>query len=173
MLGEAESGIGGHLTLTGVEFGELSPLDQASAVARLTVFARVEPSHKSALVDALREQVRASHAVPVLAVHLRASSPAQERALREQRCARWACLFWQCTARHPRTKARSCRSGCCTPCAFKQSMQAVGLGMAGVLRAYCVSQLQHSNEKSRVEDRCLSERLDGVSCAGAHGGDDR
>ena len=57
MLDEAESGIGGHLTLTGVEFGELAPLDQASAVARLSVFARVEPSHKSALVDALREQV--------------------------------------------------------------------------------------------------------------------
>ena len=59
MLDEAESGIGGHLTLTGAEFGELAPLDQASAVARLSVFARVEPSHKSALVDALREQVRA------------------------------------------------------------------------------------------------------------------
>ena len=57
MLDEVESGIGGHLTLTGVEFGELAPLDQASAVARLSVFARVEPSHKSALVDALREQV--------------------------------------------------------------------------------------------------------------------
>jgi magnesium-transporting ATPase (P-type) len=29
-------------------------------VARLTVFARVEPSHKSALVSRLKEQVRAS-----------------------------------------------------------------------------------------------------------------
>ena len=53
-----EGGIGGQLALTGVEFQALSPMDQGSAVARLAVFARVEPSHKSALVDALREQVR-------------------------------------------------------------------------------------------------------------------
>jgi magnesium-transporting ATPase (P-type) len=54
-----EGGIGGQLALTGVEFAALAAPDQASAVARLAIFARVEPAHKSALIDRLREQVRA------------------------------------------------------------------------------------------------------------------
>ena len=36
----------------------MAPTEQASAVARLDVFARVEPSHKSNLVMRLKEQVR-------------------------------------------------------------------------------------------------------------------
>lgn len=42
----------------GVEFDDLSPPQQADAVAgALAVFARVEPSHKTRLVDLLKQQV--------------------------------------------------------------------------------------------------------------------
>lgn len=45
-------------THAGVEFDELSPPQQADAVAgALAVFARVEPSHKTRLVDLLKQQV--------------------------------------------------------------------------------------------------------------------
>lgn len=56
-LDEGAAGISGVLSLTGAEFSEMSPAAQADAVARLNVFSRVEPSHKSLLVDRLRQQV--------------------------------------------------------------------------------------------------------------------
>ena len=44
----------------------MSPAAQADAVARLNVFSRVEPSHKSLLVDRLRQQVGpCSHPAPL------------------------------------------------------------------------------------------------------------
>ncbi len=56
-MDDDSASISGHLSLTGTEFSNMSPADQADAVARLNVFSRVEPSHKSLLVDRLREQV--------------------------------------------------------------------------------------------------------------------
>ena len=47
----------GSVSMTGVEFQELSLMEQASAAAQINVFARVEPSHKSLLVTRLKEQV--------------------------------------------------------------------------------------------------------------------
>ncbi|KAK9918863.1 hypothetical protein WJX75_007624 [Coccomyxa subellipsoidea] len=55
-LDDSRAGISGTLSLTGAEFSEMSPAAQADAVARLNVFSRVEPSHKSLLVDRLRQQ---------------------------------------------------------------------------------------------------------------------
>ncbi|CAL8471661.1 g11203 [Coccomyxa elongata] len=55
-MDDDSAGISGYLSLTGTEFSNMSPADQADAVARLNVFSRVEPSHKSLLVDRLREQ---------------------------------------------------------------------------------------------------------------------
>lgn len=57
-MDDDSAGISGYLSLTGTEFSNMSQADQADAVARLNVFSRVEPSHKSLLVDRLREQVR-------------------------------------------------------------------------------------------------------------------
>ncbi|MCJ1297177.1 hypothetical protein MMC34_008746, partial [Xylographa carneopallida] len=48
-LEESPASISGLCSLTGSEFTRLAPTEQASAVARLSVFARVEPSHKSNL----------------------------------------------------------------------------------------------------------------------------
>lgn len=59
-LDDSLDSINGLCSLTGSEYAQMAPTEQASAVARLTVFARVEPSHKSALVSRLKEQVRAS-----------------------------------------------------------------------------------------------------------------
>ncbi len=42
---------------SGLEFDELSPPDQAEAAGGLAVFARVEPSHKTKLVELLKQQV--------------------------------------------------------------------------------------------------------------------
>ena len=56
-LEESPASISGLCSLTGSEFMRLAPTEQASAVARLSVFARVEPSHKSNLVTRLKEQV--------------------------------------------------------------------------------------------------------------------
>ncbi len=55
-LEESPMSISGLCSLTGSEFTRLAPTEQASAVARLSVFARVEPSHKSNLVMRLKEQ---------------------------------------------------------------------------------------------------------------------
>ena len=55
-LEECPASISGLCSLTGSEFTQLAPTEQASAVARLSVFARVEPSHKSNLVTRLKEQ---------------------------------------------------------------------------------------------------------------------
>lgn len=56
-LDDATASISGHLSLTGAEFMEMAPANRADAVARLNVFSRVEPSHKTLLVNCLREQV--------------------------------------------------------------------------------------------------------------------
>ena len=44
--------------LSGVEFDELGPEGQAHAVDSMVLFSRVEPSHKTALVELLRSHVR-------------------------------------------------------------------------------------------------------------------
>ena len=44
------------LSLTGIEFDELSATEQAKAASQVTVFSRVEPSHKSTLVEMLQSQ---------------------------------------------------------------------------------------------------------------------
>ena len=43
--------------MTGVDFEELSPMEQASAASAISVFARVEPQHKTKLVELLKSQV--------------------------------------------------------------------------------------------------------------------
>ena len=48
---------GAERVLTGLEFDELAPLEKTDAVAMMSVFARVEPSHKSRLVELLQAQV--------------------------------------------------------------------------------------------------------------------
>ena len=58
-LDDSAASISGLCSLTGSEYSRLAPTEQASAVARLSVFARVEPSHKSNLVARLKEQVGA------------------------------------------------------------------------------------------------------------------
>ncbi|CAK0785211.1 Calcium-transporting ATPase 3, endoplasmic reticulum-type [Coccomyxa viridis] len=55
-LDDSAASISGLCSLTGSEYSRLAPTEQASAVARLSVFARVEPSHKSNLVVRLKEQ---------------------------------------------------------------------------------------------------------------------
>jgi len=52
IFGENESTVG--LSYTGREFDELSPSDQAAAVRRARLFARVEPTHKSKIVEYLQ-----------------------------------------------------------------------------------------------------------------------
>ena len=58
---EASDGLGGtgsQRALSGVEFDELGPEGQAHAVDSMVLFSRVEPSHKTALVELLRSHVR-------------------------------------------------------------------------------------------------------------------
>lgn len=43
--------------LTGLEFDDLPAVEKAEAVSTMSVFARVEPSHKSKLVELLKAQV--------------------------------------------------------------------------------------------------------------------
>lgn len=43
--------------LTGLEFDDLPAVEKAEAVSMMSVFARVEPSHKSRLVELLKAQV--------------------------------------------------------------------------------------------------------------------
>ena len=43
--------------MTGVDFEELSAMEQASAASAISVFARVEPQHKTKLVELLKSQV--------------------------------------------------------------------------------------------------------------------
>ena len=43
--------------LTGLEFDELAAIEKSEAVSIMSVFARVEPSHKSRLVELLQAQV--------------------------------------------------------------------------------------------------------------------
>lgn len=50
-------GAASSASLAGLEFDELSPAQQAQRVASLAVFSRVEPSHKSKLVELLKAQV--------------------------------------------------------------------------------------------------------------------
>ncbi|PSC71819.1 calcium-transporting ATPase endoplasmic reticulum-type [Micractinium conductrix] len=55
-IGLLQGGQHGPAALAGLEFDELSPPEQAEAAASLAVFARVEPSHKTKLVDLLKQQ---------------------------------------------------------------------------------------------------------------------
>ena len=43
--------------LTGLEFDELAAVEKTEAVSIMSVFARVEPTHKSRLVELLQAQV--------------------------------------------------------------------------------------------------------------------
>jgi len=52
VFGENESTVG--LSYTGREFDDLSAADQAAAVRRARLFARVEPTHKSKIVEYLQ-----------------------------------------------------------------------------------------------------------------------
>uniref|UniRef100_A0A1D2A032 Calcium-transporting ATPase n=1 Tax=Auxenochlorella protothecoides TaxID=3075 RepID=A0A1D2A032_AUXPR len=54
--GEAEGGPSTGTSLAGLEFDELSGKERERAAASLVVFARVEPNHKTALVDLLKAQ---------------------------------------------------------------------------------------------------------------------
>jgi P-type Ca2+ transporter type 2A len=60
--GDGNNDVGGELgipsftSLSGLEFDELSPADKHAAASSITVFSRVEPSHKTRLVEALRAQ---------------------------------------------------------------------------------------------------------------------
>ena len=65
-LDDVPESISGLCSLTGSEFSWLAPTEQSSAVARLNVFARVEPSHKSNLVTRLKEQARLCHVCTVM-----------------------------------------------------------------------------------------------------------
>ncbi len=58
VLRGAEGQAGGPGSVSGLEFDELPPAEQLSAVEALAVFARVEPSHKTRLVELLKAQVR-------------------------------------------------------------------------------------------------------------------
>lgn len=55
-LGDA---LGSQMCVSGVEFDELVPAEQSQAVSRMALFSRVEPSHKTQLVELLRVQVLA------------------------------------------------------------------------------------------------------------------
>lgn len=52
MFGESENTDG--KAFTGREFDDLSPTDQAKAVRHARLFARVEPAHKSKIVEFLQ-----------------------------------------------------------------------------------------------------------------------
>lgn len=54
---DASQQAGAERVLTGLDFDELQPLEKTDAVAMMSVFARVEPSHKSRLVELLQAQV--------------------------------------------------------------------------------------------------------------------
>ena len=58
-------GAGAPVSVTGVEFDELPAVEQQGAVDALALFARVEPSHKTRLVELLKAGVRAAAALPV------------------------------------------------------------------------------------------------------------
>ncbi len=58
MLRGAEGQAGAPGSVSGLEFDELPPAEQLSVVEALAVFARVEPSHKTRLVELLKAQVR-------------------------------------------------------------------------------------------------------------------
>lgn len=61
--GEAEGGPSTGTSLAGLEFDELSGEERERAAASLVVFARVEPNHKTALVDLLKAQASESDGV--------------------------------------------------------------------------------------------------------------
>ena len=52
---------GSFQALSGVEFDELDATGQAHAAGSMALFSRVEPSHKTALVELLKSQVRPSY----------------------------------------------------------------------------------------------------------------
>ena len=56
------------MSYTGREFDELPPEDQRAAVMRARLFARVEPAHKSKIVEYLQAEGEISAMVRVLGV---------------------------------------------------------------------------------------------------------
>ncbi|KFM23983.1 Calcium-transporting ATPase 3, endoplasmic reticulum-type [Auxenochlorella protothecoides] len=66
--GEAEGGPSTGTSLAGLEFDELSGKERERAAASLVVFARVEPNHKTALVDLLKAQASESDGGHVVAM---------------------------------------------------------------------------------------------------------
>lgn len=54
------------MSYTGREFDELSPEDQRAAVMRARLFARVEPAHKSKIVEYLQSEGEISAMVSCL-----------------------------------------------------------------------------------------------------------
>jgi Ca2+ transporting ATPase len=67
IFGENESTNG--LSYTGREFDDLSPLDQKEAVLRSRLFARVEPAHKSKIVEYLQSAGEISAMVRFFRTH--------------------------------------------------------------------------------------------------------
>ena len=57
LLEGTEQLAGSFRCLSGVEFDELDASGQAHAAGNMALFSRVEPSHKTALVDLLKSQV--------------------------------------------------------------------------------------------------------------------
>ena len=58
-------GAGAPVSVTGVEFDELPAVEQQGAVDALALFARVEPAHKTRLVELLKAGVRAAASLAV------------------------------------------------------------------------------------------------------------
>lgn len=60
VLRGAAGGAGAPVSVTGVEFDELAAVEQQGTVDALALFARVEPAHKTRLVELLKAGVRAA-----------------------------------------------------------------------------------------------------------------
>lgn len=61
-----DAGMGGApVSVTGVEFDELPAVEQQGAVDALALFARVEPAHKTRLVELLKAGVGTAASPPV------------------------------------------------------------------------------------------------------------
>lgn len=56
-LDDIGDAMGGQVCMSGVEFDDLELEARGAAVAKMALFSRVEPSHKTQLVDVLKRQV--------------------------------------------------------------------------------------------------------------------
>ena len=77
VFGENESTEG--ISFTGREFDELGTEDQRAAVMRARLFARVEPAHKSKIVEYLQGEGEISAMVGELVLHVNQSKRVQTR----------------------------------------------------------------------------------------------